>query len=96
MKVKLDDYEVRMLINGLFQQRLDYDGETNGAIDELLLRLVDISDAMKPNRRRRIPFESKEARIIRRCLMEWRNREIQAEKKTSVQVISELLILFLG
>ena len=71
MKVKLDDYEVRMLINGLFQQRLDYDGDTNAAIDTLLLRLVDISDAMKPNHRKRIHFEPKEAQLIRHCFIEW-------------------------
>ena len=30
MKVKLDDYEVRVLINGLVQQYRSYDAETNG------------------------------------------------------------------
>ena len=30
MKVKLDDYEVRVLINGLVQQHRSYDAETNG------------------------------------------------------------------
>ena len=30
MKVKLDDYYVRVLINGLFQQRKDYDTEKIG------------------------------------------------------------------
>ena len=30
MKVKLDDYEVRVLINGLIQQHRSYDAETNG------------------------------------------------------------------
>ena len=33
MKVKLDDYEVRVLINGLIQQHRSYDAETNGQID---------------------------------------------------------------
>ena len=35
MKVKLDDYEVRVLINGLMQQHRSYDAETNGQIDAL-------------------------------------------------------------
>ena len=30
MNVKLDDYEVRVLINGLIQQHRSYDAETNG------------------------------------------------------------------
>ena len=50
MKVKLDDYEVRVLINGLMQQHRSYDAETNGQIDALALRLCDIAEAMKPGR----------------------------------------------
>ena len=44
MKVKLDDYEVRVLINGLMQQHRSYDAETNG----------DIAEAMKPGRKKKI------------------------------------------
>ena len=39
MKVKLDDYEVRVLINGLIQQHRSYDAETNGQIDALALQI---------------------------------------------------------
>ena len=78
MKVKLDDYEVRVLINGLMQQHRSYDAETNGQIDSLALRLCDIAEAMKPGRKKKIPFEPVEIRVICQCLMEWRNREIQA------------------
>ena len=46
MKVKLDDYEVRVLINGLVQQHRSYDAETNGQIDALALRLYEIAEAM--------------------------------------------------
>ena len=73
MKVKLDDYEVRVLINGLVQQHKSYDAEANGQIDALALRLCDIAKAMKPGRRTKIPFEPVEIRVIRRCLMEWRS-----------------------
>ena len=51
MKVKLDDYEVRVLINGLIQQHRSYDAETNGQIDSLALRLCDIASAMSHRRR---------------------------------------------
>lgn len=57
MNVKLDDYEVRVLINGLIQQHRSYDAETNGQIDSLALRLCDIAEAMKPGRKKKIPFE---------------------------------------
>ena len=40
MKVKLDNYEMDILINGLFQQRCDYDVQTNSEIEDLLFRMV--------------------------------------------------------
>ena len=78
MEVKLDDYEVRVLINGLVKQHRDYDTETNSQIDFLTLRLCDIAEAMKPGRKKKIPFEPVEIRVIRQCLLAWRNSEIQA------------------
>ena len=94
MKVKLDDFGLRVLINGLFRQRTDYDTETNAVINGLLLRLAEISDTMKPNRKKKIPFEPEEVSIIRKCLVEWRNREIQAGRQGAVDGINELLLLF--
>lgn len=56
MKVRLDDYEVRVLINGLMQQHRSYDAETNGQIDSLALRLCDIAEAMKPGAKEENPL----------------------------------------
>ena len=70
MKVKLDDYEVRVLINGLIQQHRGYDTETNAQIDNLALRLCDIAEAMKPGRKKKIHFEPVETRVIRHCLID--------------------------
>lgn len=67
MNVKLDDYEVRVLINGLIQQH---------------------------RRKKKIPFEPVEIRVICQCLMEWRNREIQAKRHGAVDAINELLTRF--
>ena len=92
MNVKLDDYEVRVLINGLMQQHRSYDAESQ--IDALALRLCDIAEAMKPGRKKKISFEPVEIRVIRHCLMEWRNREIQAKRHGAVDAINELLIRF--
>ena len=55
--IKEDDYEVRVLISGLIQQHRSYDAETNGQINSLALRLCDIAEAMKPGRKKKIPFE---------------------------------------
>ena len=94
MKVKLDDYEVRVLINGLMQQHRGYDTETNTQIDNLALRLCDIAEAMKPGRKKKIPLEPVEIKVICQYLMEWRTREIQAERHGAVDALNELLILF--
>ena len=83
-----------VLINGLMQQHRSYDAETNGQIDALVLRLCDIAEAMKPGRKKKIPFEPVEIRLICQCLMEWRNREIQAERHGAVDALNELLIRF--
>ena len=94
MKVKLDDYEVRVLINGLIQQHRGYDTETNAQIDNLALRLCDIAEAMKPGRKKKIHFAPVETRVTCQCLMEWRNREIQAKRLGAVDALNELLIRF--
>lgn len=94
MKVKLDDYEVRVLINGLVQQHRSYDTENNGQIDALALRLCDIAEAMKPGQKKKIPFEPVEIRATRQCLMAWRNRELQAKRYGAVDALNELLIRF--
>ena len=93
MNVKLDDYEVRVLINGLMQQHRSYDAETNGQIDALALRLCDIAEAMKPGRKKKISFEPVEIRVIRHCLVDWRNREINQGNDVASEVIGELLCL---
>ena len=98
MKVKLDDYDVRTLVNGLYQQRSDYDDDTNTAIDTLILRLADISDTLQkhPCRKKKIPFEPVEVKLIRYVLNEWRNRELQAGKDGRAEAIGELMISFIS
>ncbi len=93
MKVKLDDYKVRVLINGLVQQHRSHDAETNSQIDALALRLCDIAEVMKPGRKKKISFEPLEIRVIRHCLVDWRNREISQGNDVASEVIGELLCL---
>lgn len=95
MKVKLDGFYLNVLINGLYSQRSRYDDGTNTAIDILLLRLVDESKTLKLNRKKKILFEPDELSVIRQCLFDWRDQEIQAEKETAVEVIGELLAMVL-
>lgn len=78
MKVKLDDYEIDLLINGLFQQRYDYDAQTNSDIDGLLFQIVQKVKHKKLRRRQKFRFEPQETKLIRMCLIQWRNQQLQA------------------
>ena len=91
MKVKFDGFYLNVLINGLYSQRSRYDDETNSLIDTLLLRLVDVSETMRTNRKKKLLFEPAEVSIIRQCFCDWRNQQIQAEKEAAVELIGELL-----
>lgn len=95
MKVKLDSFYLNVLINGLYTQRSSYDNETNSLIDTLLLRLVDESKMMKANRKKKLLFEPVEVSIIRQCLCDWRNQQIQAKKETAVELIGEMLAKYI-
>ena len=96
MKIKLDDYYLNVLINSLYSQSKSYDEETNYKINILVLRLVNISDDMKPNRKKKIIFEPEETSLIVHCLTDLLNNQIQAEKQTAAEVIGELLMKFTG
>ena len=76
------------------QQHRSYDAETTGQIDVLVLRLCDNAEALKLGRKKKISFEPVEIRVICQCLMEWRNREIQAKRHGAVDAINVLLIRF--
>jgi hypothetical protein len=95
MKVKLDCFYLNALINGLYTQRSSYDNEMNCSIDTLILRLVAESETMKTTRKRKLLFEPVEISIIRQCLFDWRNQQIQAEKEVAVELIGELLAMYI-
>lgn len=94
MKVKFDDYHCRVLINGLYNYHSCYDEDTNDFIDTLILRLADENKLIKTHRKRKFTFTSLEVSVIRQCLIDWRNEEIQNSNEVAVDVIGELLILF--
>ena len=94
MKVKLNEDDLGIIINGLFQYWECFDDDTNNAIAMLVLRLVEESNTIKTNRKKKIPFTAEEISLIRVCLIEWRNEEIQNNNAVATQVIGEVLILF--
>ena len=93
MKVKLDSFSLGVVINGLYKYR--HCCEDNLGFSDFLLRLVDQYEDLKPGRKKKIIFHPDEIKLIRTCLMSWRNDEIRAEKEAKVEVISETLAKFL-
>ncbi len=95
MKVKLDEFYLDVLINGLFQHKDRCFDSTEVDFPAFLLRLVDESEQMKPGRKKKITFQPEEIKLIRRCLLEWRNEEIQAGKEVGIEVVTEALEKFI-
>lgn len=93
MKVKLDSFYLGVVINGASKYK-DI-GNSEADSNAFLLRLVDEYEHLKPGRKKRFVFQPVEIRLIRNCLMAWRNEEIQAEKEVAVELISETLATFL-
>ena len=94
MTVRLDAYDLRAVINGLFQTRTALGKERQGKIEALVLRLIDTCEQLKPGRRAKIRLESGEARLILLCLNEWRNRFIAAGKAASANGVGEVMVRF--
>ena len=93
MKVKIDSYSLGVVINSLYNYR--HCCEDEAGFSDFLLRLVNQYEGLKPGRKKKIVFQPDEIKLIRTCLMAWRNDEIQAEKKTRVEAISETFTKFL-
>ena len=94
MTVRLDAYDLRAVINGLFQTRTALGKERQGKIEALVLRLIDTCEQLKPGRRAKIRLESGEARLILLCLNEWRNRFIAAGNEDAAEGVGEVMIRF--
>lgn len=69
---------------GLFEHKDRYFASTEVDFPAFLLRLVDESEQLKPGRKKKITFEPEEIKLVRRCLLEWRNEELQAGKEVGV------------
>ena len=89
-KIKLDDFDVRVLINGLYQTLDDYCAEEKNQVCDFTLSLIDTCEKMKPGRKQRFLFEPAQKRILYRSLVSWRNQRIAAGEITDP--IDELLI----
>ena len=96
MKTKLDHYNLSILINGLYTMRDQYDSEKLSQINDLLLRLIDIHESLKPKRKARIIFSGTELHIVHKCLIDWRNQFLREGKLGAAECVGELILLVSG
>ena len=96
MKTKLDHYDLSAIVNGLYTMRDQYDSATIAIINDLLLRLIDIHESLKPKQKARIIFSSTELHIVRNCLIDWRNQLLQEGKPGAAECVGELILLISG
>ena len=96
MTVRLDVYELKTIINGLFQTRAAFGEERQDEIETLVLRLIDTCERLKPGRRAKIRLDAREARLILLCLNEWRNEFIRNGQTEAAEGVGEVMVRFVG
>ena len=96
MTVRLDAFELKVVINGLYQTRAAFGEERQGEIETLVLRLIDICEQLRPGRRAKIRLDSSEARLILLCLNEWRNAFIRDGQAEAAEGVGEVMVRFVG
>ena len=71
--------------------RGNYSGDQLEVLEELILNLIDTSDAMKPRGKKRICFEPEEIWLARRCLIDWRKVFLTAKQYDAADQLDDLL-----
>ena len=94
MTVRMDQYDLKTMINGMYQSCKTFDEGQQTEIAGIILKLIDICEQMKPNRRAKFRLESGEVWIILLCLNEWRNRFIAAGKAEAANGVGEVMVKF--
>lgn len=93
-KIKLDDYDIRVVINGLAQYRKTAPDEDLDVIEPMLLRLIRVLKDLEPSKRTKLPFSPEEERLIRFYLNEWRNQLIRENNLGGMDGVSAVMLKF--
>ena len=93
-KIKLDDYGIRVVINGLAQYRKTAPDEDLDVIEPMLLRLIRVLKDLNPGKRTKLPFSPEEKRLIRFYLNEWRNQLIRENNLGGMDGVSAVMLKF--
>ena len=94
MTVRMDQYDLKTVINGMYQTRTAFEEARQDEIGGIILKLIDLSDRMNPRRRVKIRLESGEARLILLCLNEWRNRFITVGNSDAEAGVGDIMVRF--
>ncbi len=95
MNAKLDLYDLKAIVNGLYSMRNSYDINTESLIDTLILRLIDIYNNTEHRRKVRVRSSDTERHIIIKCLADWRNQFLREGKPGAAKGVGELLVIFI-
>ena len=93
-KIKLDDYDIKVAINGLYRYRKDASEEVQDVIDPILLRLIEVIKTLKPGKHTKLPFSPEDKHLIRLCLNDWRNQLIQENNLCGMDGVSDVMLKF--
>jgi hypothetical protein len=91
-KIKLDDYEIKVAINGLYRYRKDASDEVQDVIDPIILRLIRVLKDLKPGKRTKLPFSPEEKHLIRFNLNGWRNQLIRENNLGGMDNLTEVML----
>ena len=92
MKIKLDHYNLTILINGLNAMREQYSQKVNDYLCNLILRLISICENTKSKRKAKVIFDRNELHVIRIVLIDWRNQFISTGHPRAADEVAELLV----
>ena len=92
MKTKLDHYDLKAIVNGLYSMRSNYDITTRSLIDTLILRLIDIHDNTNSHRKVGIRFSNADRHIVLKCLTNWRNLLLREGKPGAAEGVGDILL----
>lgn len=95
-KIKLTYYDVGLLITCLHEMKRSYDEESIDRINEILLMLLDVQDQIRPGRKKKIPFDDSDIRLICGCLVDFRNKYLREGNEAAADVIGEVLMNFIA
>lgn len=94
-KIKLGDYDLRVIVTGLMKYRDSASAEELEIMDPMLLRLFDTIKALKPGKRTKCFFSPEEKHLILFYLNEWRNQLIRDNNLGGMDCVTEVMMKFI-